>query len=140
MVHTKHKDGTYVVRFDPRELLVRSLQEFCEQEKITSAWVSGIGGALWAELAFYHIDQKAYEFDRIDEALEIANLNGNVTALNGKPFLHLHATMADMNYHAYAGHLKELAVGATTEVFIRPFKTQLKRVHNDTSGLKVIDL
>lgn len=129
----------YLIRLDKDELLIRSLSEFVEAHQIFSGWIHGIGGARWAELAFYHLEQKAYEFDRIDEALEITNISGNVSLLNDKPFLHIHATVADLNFHAYAGHLKELAVGATAEIYIESFGQKVQRVHNDACGLKVFD-
>jgi len=133
-------DGGYVLRLDQGEELVRNLTQFCEDNQITSGWLSGLGGALWAELAFYHLEQKAYEFDRIDEPLEVANLTGNVTQVNGKPFLHIHTTVSDLNYHAYAGHLKELAVAATLEVRLEVWTEPIARVHNDACGLKILDL
>ena len=132
--------GGYLVRLNRGELLVKSLSEFVAKEEIKTAWVSGLGGALWAELAFYHLDRKAYEYDRIDELLEVASLTGNVSLLNGKPFLHLHAVVADLNYHAYAGHVKELAAGATLELRVEVLKMPVERVHNEECGLKVLDL
>lgn len=136
-----HKlDGGYVLRLDKGEELMRNLTQFCEEKKIMAGWVSGLGGALWAELAFYHLDQKAYEFDRIDEPLEVANLTGNVSQVNGKPFLHVHTTVSDLNYHAYSGHLKELAVAATLEVRLEVWPEGIDRIHNEACGLKVLDL
>lgn len=132
--------GGYIVRFDAGEHIIRELTQFCEQQNVLSAWVSGLGGAAWAELAFYHLDQKAYEFDRINEPLEIAYIGGNITSVNSKPFVHLHATVADMNYHSYAGHVKEIEVGATAELFIQVFPESVTRVHNEVCGLKVLDL
>jgi hypothetical protein len=139
MVFNKVSNDSYLLRFDTDELLVRGIQQFCEEQNINGAWIQGLGGAAWAELAFYHLDQKAYEFDRINEPLEISNLTGNVALLNQKPFLHLHVTVSDLNYHSYAGHLKELAVGGTAEVLIRTFDSPITRVHNDANGLKVFD-
>lgn len=138
MVSTQIPTG-YLLRFDQGEEFVRGLSQFCEEKNIQSGWVSGLGGALWADLAFYHLDQKAYEFDRIDEPLEVSSLSGNVSVVNGKPFLHIHAVVSDLNYHAYAGHLKELAVAATLEVRLDVFENPINRVHNDASGLKVFD-
>lgn len=138
MVSTKTTNG-YLLRFDQGEEFVRLLAQFCEDNKVQAGWISGLGGALWADLAFYHLDQKAYEFDRIDEPLEVASLSGNVSMVSGKPFLHIHAVVADLNYHAYAGHLKELSVAATLEVRLEVYDQSLTRVHNDASGLKVFD-
>lgn len=132
--------GGWLLRVEKGEQLMRSLQNFCEEQDIQAGWVTGLGGALWVELAFYHLDQKAYEFDRIDEPLEVSNLTGNISSVNGKPFLHVHATVSDMNYHSYAGHLKELEVGGTCEIRITVFEESISRVHNDDIGLKLLDL
>jgi predicted DNA-binding protein with PD1-like motif len=129
----------FLLRFDQGEEFIRLLTHFCQENNIQSGWVSGLGGALWADLAFYHLDQKAYEFDRIDEPLEVASLTGNITLVNNQPFLHVHAVVSDLNYHAYAGHLKELAVAATLEVKLEIADQPINRVHNDASGLKIFD-
>lgn len=129
-----------IVRFDKGEEVVRGLGQLVEEQNVQSGWISGLGGALWADLAFYHLEQKAYEFDRIDEPLEIANLTGNVTQFNGKPFLHIHATVSDLNYHSYAGHLKEMAAAATCEVRIELFDEPIDRVQSDAVGLKILDI
>lgn len=138
MVSQKFSGG-YLLRLDKGEELVRLLNQFCEDNNIFGGWISGIGGAQWADLAFYHLEQKAYEFDRIDEPLEVASLSGNVSQVNGKPFLHIHATVSDLNYHAYAGHLKELSVAATLEVRLEVSEEPIARVHNDACGLKIFD-
>ena len=132
--------NSYLLRFDKGEELIRTLNQFLEENDIKQGWISGLGGALWAELAFYHLDQKAYEFDRIDEPLEIANLTGNIAEFNGKPFVHIHATVSDLNYHSYAGHLKELGTAATCEVKIDLFEEPISRVQSDAVGLKVLDI
>lgn len=139
MVSKKNNSG-YWLRLDKGEELMRTLTQFCEENNIFGGWISGLGGALWADLAFYHLEQKAYEFDRIDEPLEVTNLSGNITRVNGKPFLHVHATVSDLNYHAYAGHLKELAVAATLEVKLEVGEEPIDRVHDDSCGLKIFDL
>lgn len=139
MVSKKINSG-YVLRLDKGEELMRTLTQFCEENHILGGWISGIGGALWADLAFYHLEQKAYEFDRIDEPLEVTNLSGNITRVNGKPFLHVHTTVSDLNYHAYAGHLKELSVAATLEVKLEVGEEPIDRVHDDSCGLKIFDL
>ncbi len=139
MVFTKVDDG-YMVRFEKDELIVSTLTQFCIDKRIHSGVVSGVGGALWAELAFYDLEQRAYEYEKHDELLEITNISGNVALVADKPAVHLHATMADSNYHSYGGHLKEAAVAGTCEVYIRTFSKPLKRTHNEAVGLKVLDI
>ena len=93
-----------------------------------------------AEIAFYHLKEKAYEFDRIDELLEISSLNGNVAVANDEVVIHAHTTVADENYHSYSGHLKEAAVAGTCEIYLVVFEKAIERVHSDEIGLKLMDL
>ncbi len=139
MVFTKVDDG-YMVRLDKGELIVSTLTQFCMDKNIRSGVVSGVGGALWAELAFYDLEQRAYEYERHDELLEITNISGNISLVSDKPSAHLHATMADSNYHVYGGHLKEAATAATCEIYIRIFSKPMTRTHNEAVGLKVLDI
>lgn len=139
MVYTKVDDG-YLVRLEKGELIVSTLTQFCVDKKIESGTVSGIGGATWAELAFYDLGQRAYEYEKHDELMEITNLSGNVAVVAEKPAVHMHATMADSNYHAYGGHLKEAEVAATCEVFIKQFSKKVIRTHNEEVGLKILDI
>ncbi len=139
MVFTKVDDG-FMVRLEKGELIVSTLTQFCIDKSIKSGVVSGVGGAMWAELAFYDLEQRAYEYERHDELLEITNISGNIAVVGDKPAAHLHATMADSNYHCYGGHLKEAETAATCEIYIRTFSKEMARTHNEAVGLKVLDI
>lgn len=139
MVFTKVDDG-YLVRLEKGELIVNVLTQFCQDKKIPAGVIGGIGGVSWAEIAFYDLGQRAYEYERHDELFEITNLTGNVSLVSDKPFLHLHVTLADSNNHAYGGHLKEAEVAATCEVHIRTFSKPIERAHNEAVGLKLLDI
>ena len=135
----KVSDG-FLVRLNKGELIFQSIVDIAREKKIRSGWVTGLGGTLWSELAYYDLEEKRYEFDRFDEKQEITNLTGNIGYDKNGPAVHIHATLADENYHAYGGHLKEAAVGGTCELYIRVFKKPLERIHNAEVGLKLIDL
>ncbi len=139
MVFTNVDDG-FMLRLEKGELIVSTLTQFCIDKKILSGVVSGIGGAMWAELAFYDLEQRAYEYERHDELLEITNITGNIALVGEKPAPHLHITVADSNYHCYGGHLKEAQTAATCEIYIRTFSKPLSRIHNEAVGLKVLDI
>lgn len=139
MVYTKVDDG-FLIRLEKGELIVSTLTQFCIDKSIKSGVISGIGGVVWAELAFYDLEQRAYEYEKYDEPLEITNLSGNISMVGDKSFLHIHATMSDSNFHAYGGHLKEAEVGATCEIMIRQFSKPITRAHNEEVGLKILDI
>lgn len=135
-------DGyNYLIRLDKDELLIESLTRFAVAEKVQGAWVSAIGGAFSAELGFYQLGKKEYEWKLIDELLEIVSIQGTLAWQDDAPTLHLHAVLADSNYRTYGGHLKELVVGGACEIFVHVWnEDRLTRFHSDEIGLNLIDL
>ncbi len=135
-------DGyNYVVRLDKGELLVESLTKFAREQKLGGAWISGLGGALWAEIGYYHLGSKEYTWRKIDQLLEITALQGNLAWAGEDPVLHLHGTFSDEKMQAFGGHVKELQVGGTCELFLHVIiNQQLTRSQSDEIGLKLLDL
>lgn len=139
-------DGfNYFVRLEKGELLVETLTKFVADERMPGGWLNGIGAALWCELGFYHLDRKAYSFKRIDPAagsLEITSLQGNIAWADDEPMLHLHGSFSDEAMQGFGGHVKELAVGGTCELFIHRLQgsTATTRTHDEAIGLKLLDL
>ncbi|HTE22682.1 MAG TPA: PPC domain-containing DNA-binding protein [Candidatus Limnocylindria bacterium] len=136
-------DGyNWLVRLEKDELLVESLTKLVKDQKITGAWISGLGGAQWAELGFYNLGKQAYEWKRFDELLEITSLQGNVTWEGDEPVIHMHGTLSGQNMQAVGGHVKELQVAGTCEVLLHRWYEQqgLKRQQDPDTGLKLLDL
>jgi predicted DNA-binding protein with PD1-like motif len=136
----KQINQDYLVRFDKGELLVEGLVKFIKSRAIHPSWIQGLGAALWAEVGSYNLDSQKYSFLKLDQALEIASLTGNVTWSDNEPVSHLHVVLADESLHTYAGHLKELAVGGTCEVFIHTFDQAISSKTDPHTGLKLLDL
>lgn len=135
-------DGyNYLIRVDKGEQLVAALTEFAGKQNVAGGWVSGVGGALWAEVGFYNLDIKQYAWRRLDQLLEIVSLSGTLAWSNNQPVLHLHGVFSDQNMQLYGGHVKELEVGGTCEIFLHVWnKSQLSRSHSEEIGLKLLDL
>ncbi len=133
----------HVLRLEKGELLVASLLGYARQQDVTSGWVMGLGGALWAELGCYDLETREYKWKKLDQLLEITSLQGNFAQDDqGETMLHLHGSFSDTDMQAYGGHIKELAVAATCEVFIHGWfdKEPLRRTLDDEIGLKLLDL
>lgn len=116
-------DGhNWIIRLERGELLMESLTKLVKEQDIKGGWISGLGAASWAELAYYDPVAKGYESKKLDELLEITSLQGNVAweapLDSGKPFLHIHGTFANAEMRAYGGHIMELEVGGTCEIFL----------------------
>lgn len=135
-------NGGYVLRFDRDEKLIAGLSQFAVDQGIRAAWLTGLGAASGAELGFYNLDRREYEWRTITELMEITNLTGNIVGGdNGEVAIHAHTTLSDSNFQAIGGHVKELIVGGTCEVWLHNMGQQeIKRKFNDSVGLATLDL
>lgn len=135
-------DGyNYLVRLEKGELLTESLKTFCAQEKIAGASVSGIGAATAVNLGFYDLNAKQYQWKKLDQLLEIVSLQGALSWDGNQPHVHFHGVLSDADMRTYGGHVKELEVAGTCELFIHIWNSdQLTRSENPDSGLKLLDL
>jgi len=135
-------DGyNYLIRLDKGELLVESLTDFVKQQKIAGGWVSAVGAAASVELGFYVLEAKEYHWKKFEQLLEITSLQGNVAWKGEEPLLHLHGTFSDENMQAIGGHVKELEVGGTCEIFLHIWNSdQLTRYQDPETGLNLLNL
>lgn len=134
----KQDGNNFVLVLKKGEKLVGSLQKFAKEKSINSAWVSGLGATLEAEVGYYRLDTKDYHFVQLDSILEIVSLSGNLVIYENEPMAHLHVVLSDESMKTYGGHLKEAVVGGTVELYIRTIKVDLVRQTDAETGLKLI--
>jgi predicted DNA-binding protein with PD1-like motif len=69
-------------------------------------------------------------------------MTGNVTIVEGKPFIHVHAVLSssDEGLSCVGGHIKECEVAVTLEIFLTTIGTAIERKMDDTIGLKAMSL
>lgn len=133
----KRFGNTYMVRIDLGEDIVENLKKLCEDEHILLGRVDAIGATDHAVLGVYDLVKKEYYPEVIDGFMEIASLNGNITAMGGKPYIHLHATLADQNHVIHGGHVLEMRVGATCELFVTVLDGEVSRQKNEELGINL---
>lgn len=135
-------DGfNWVVRLSKGEKLIDSLTKLVEAENIPSCWINVIGGATSAKLGFYNLDQQKYEGHEVNELTEITGLQGNLTWVDGKPSIHLHGTFAKRDLSVVGGHVEEVVVGGTCEIFLHKwYGESLTKSKDSETGLCLIDL
>ena len=138
MKYRKYGD-TFVVRIDLNEEIIQSLKTLCEKEGIRLAQVDAIGAVNHATVGVYDLREQAYHREELDGFMEITGLSGNVTQMNGEPYIHLHCTMADRDNVVHGGHAIELTVGATCEMFVRVLDGTVSRVREPALGINLID-
>jgi uncharacterized protein len=134
-------DGyNYLVRLQRGEQLVSSLNELAEKENLDGAWLQAVGGAEKLTLGFYDLEAQEYRWQDFEELVEIASLSGNLAWVEGKPYWHLHGVFGDREYRSLSGHVRDLTVGGTCEIFIHPLREKITRSPDDETGLKLLDI
>lgn len=135
-------DGeNYVLRLFRGEELKDCLGRFMAEAKITGAWLNGIGASSRLTIGTYQNATKDYNWAEFNSNLEITSLVGNLAAGNdGKMMFHIHGTFADADFKTISGHVKDLTVNATLELFVRPTKQPLARGFDEETGLQLLEL
>lgn len=133
----KQFGNTYMVRIDLGEDIIESLKKLCEDEHIRLGRVEAIGAADHAVIGVYDLTKKAYHPEEINEFMEIISLNGNITAMDGKPYIHLHVALADQRHVIHGGHVLEMRVGATCEMFVAVLDGEVKRQKDEALGINL---
>lgn len=131
-------DTKLLVRLDPGEEIVSSLTEICRRENITLGRVSGIGAVNRATVGLFNPVSKEYVSTTLENDFEITNLTGNISQMDGQVYLHLHATLADIEHKAFGGHLNAAHVSATAEIWIDIVNGPVDREFNDSIGLNLL--
>lgn len=137
MLYTKTQNG-YMLRLIKGEELSQTLVLFCEKHQIKSAFFQAIGATTDVELGYYHLETKTYIWKKLTQEMELVSLTGNIAQVDEKPFAHMHGVFSDENFSTVGGHIKQMIVGATCEVYLTDFGTEITRVMDEEIGLKLL--
>jgi len=130
----------YVIRLDTGEKIVATLLALCERDRIGSGFFNGLGAVGAAELGHFDPATGGYSWTKLSGSYEIVSLYGNITVVDGRPFLHAHAALRDGEFNVRGGHLREAVVSVTCEVTLTRFKDDIGRKKDEATGLFLLDL
>ena len=134
------KEGNmHLLRVDRGEDLVASITRYCDEAGIDSACVSGIGAVMGVEIGTYDLPARKYLRRQLEGVFELLSLSGNVVSVDGKAFMHAHATLGLADLTVLGGHLFAAVVAVTGEIFLVETPMALTRKMNDQVGLKLIE-
>lgn len=139
MEYKKAKFG-YLVRLIRGEEVIASLTSLAEEEKIQSGFLFGLGAVVNPKLGYFDLEKKEYLSQVFEGDFEIVNLTGNISLLDGKPFIHAHMTISDQECKTYGGHLFSAQIHATGEITIIDLGLAVTRKLDQQVGLKLLDL
>jgi predicted DNA-binding protein with PD1-like motif len=131
--------SSYVIRLDAGERILETLLSFCECNGIGSGFFHGLGAVGGAELGHFNPATGDYSWTQFSGPYEIVSLYGNITRVEGKPFLHAHASLGDKTFAVRGGHLKEAVVSVTCEVTLTRFRDDIGRKKDVVTGLFLLD-
>ncbi len=136
MDYAKHHD-TIVLRLDPGDEVLACLRRLVQAEGIRLATIQGLGACSEAELALYDLATESFNQQTFEEPLEMTSIDGNITEMAGKAYLHVHATFGRADQSMLGGHLNRAVISGTAEIFIRVIDGAVDREKSEETGLNV---
>ena len=121
------------------EDVLASIRAVCNAERVRLAEISALGAADYAEVGVYHLAEKRFLPRTLEGEMEICALTGSVTRRGTELYLHLHGSLADADGNVYGGHVNEIRVSATAEIFIRLLPGEVNRRLEEESGIFRMD-
>lgn len=109
----------HLLRLTPGEDLIDTVERYAIDLGLTTAWFSYLGAVRAASLRYYDQEALVYRDFVLDEHLEILSGVGNITQLDGRPFVHTHAAFGDADGRAWGGHLNRGTTAFSIEVMIQ---------------------
>ena len=129
---------THVLVIAQGEKVIASIEQFCAENSIVNASLSGLGAVDEIRCGYYDLAKREYTFKSYTGLYEVLQLSGNVMRKESDIFVHLHATFSDEQNRAFGGHVEEMRVGVTVEIVLQVFQSTLKREFDDETGLFLI--
>ncbi len=127
------------VRLDPGEEVMSTLAGIIQTHGDgASGQITGIGTVRKAVLGYYDLEKRQYLRREIPGDMELVSFVGNVTLLDGEPFVHAHAVLSGPDFVPHAGHLFQAEIAATGEFWCVEGGAFLRREEDKATGLKLV--
>jgi len=118
---------TYEVTFGKGDEVASGLTEFAEKNHITTGHFSGVGAFSSALLGWTDPDKRAFKKVEINSEAELLSFVGDISMLNGKPYVHAHAVVGFPDGSTKGGHFLEGHVSIVMEVFVTDDSEQVTK-------------
>jgi len=128
---------SFLARLDHGAEIIGQIADVARERRIRAAAISTVGALTRADLGFYDQTGQEYRVRAVEEPVEIASCTGNISFLEGEPFVHAHAVLADSSGRVLAGHLVRGTIFAA-ELFVQELaEANLHRAWDKQTGLKL---
>ncbi len=132
-------ENAFMIVFETGEEVAGGLRRFAEEHDLAAARINGVGGFSKAKLGFFDWGSKSYKDIPVDDQVEVLSFDGDVALAQDGPKIHVHTVLGRRDGSTIGGHLMEAMVRPTLEVMVVASPARLRRVHDEESGLDLID-
>ena len=117
---SRQRGRSFLLRLPYGEDLLLTLKRFCDENEITQGTLIVIGAVQQATVGYYDQEAREYRANSFNQPMEVVSCSGNISLLEGKPFVHAHIVLADSEGKpAAAGHLMEDTIIFAGEAFVQ---------------------
>lgn len=134
----KHTKEPFILALKMGENLFEGILRCANDADLTSVSLSGLGALDDVTVAYYNLATKQYQTKLFKGMYELISVNGNITLLDGKRFIHIHAALGTENYDVIGGHIMDAIVGPSAEITIIPLASNIHRQYDEATGLKLM--
>lgn len=133
----KKIENHYVVRIDRGEEILEQLAQLCEKEDIRTGYAAGLGATDRLVVGLFDTGAKVYKKKEITGPMEITSLVGNISRMDGQPYLHFHVNVCNEDMQILGGHLNACYVSATAEITVTALAGEVGRRMDEEIGLNL---
>lgn len=133
-------ENDIVMRLEVGDDINEALLALAKKESIALASVSGIGATDDFTVGVFDLEKQDYEHFRYTGNHEITSLSGNITAMNGKPYVHTHITCAGKSGGIVGGHLLKSRISLTGEIFVSVIGGSVERFRDEKLKINLLDV
>lgn len=130
------EDDRIVVRLDPGEEVLDSLETLRGEYDIENGFLTGIGAVDQVTLGHYDVDAQEYSEEEFTGQFEVTSFLGNI----GPDKIHTHIQVANDAFESLGGHCSGARVSGTFEVLVTLGETSLTHRLDERTGLDVFDI
>ncbi len=131
--------GRYIMgRLPYGEDLIFSIETLCASSSIQMATFSLIGAVSSYTIGAYDQAQHVYVTATQEANLEIVTCTGNISLMDGNPFVHAHIVLGDEKGNTIGGHLFSETIIFAGEISLQELKGKpLERIYDEQTGLSL---
>lgn len=133
----------FVVKAEPDDDLIDAILTSVRKYEIKAGLFNVIGAFKKVTLGYFDLETKEYDFNTLDEDVELISCIGNIAHKNDtrEPIVHAHVVLGRRDYSTIGGHLGQPSIiSVTGEIFIYEIEEPLTRAHEEQFDLSLLNL